>query len=164
MARMIALALVVLMFGLAGSARAQTVVNVTAVLGTACVSVSNGSLFFDIASPGVLTAASSVVFPKVQCTNGAVATITATSLNNPGDPTDCSVGAGMEGMLVQTTPAGNFLYNFTCGDGTVTGAGIEPANRTYDADVTVGGSVGAGSANVAPPGTYTDTITLTFSL
>lgn len=163
--KILAAALLVTMIGLAGTANAQTAVNVSAVLGAACISISDGSFFFAVADPSVNTPASSVVSPVVQCTNGAVATLTAESANAPSAPVDCSVGAGFQGLLNEAAPGtGQFAYVFSCGTGSITGTGIEPANRTFDVSVTVNGNVGAGEANVAPPGTYSDTITLTLSL
>lgn len=164
MMKKIAVALV-LVLGMAGSASAQTVVTVTATVGEQCVAVSNGSFHFAIADTSVITSASSITNPKVQCTNGSVATITAASAGSPSPPLDCAIGAGFSGMITQTPPGtSTFIYNFTCGNGTVTGTGISAGDPSYDVNVVIDGSVGAGDASSASPGTYTDTLTLTISM
>lgn len=162
--RIVGVVVLALVLSIGGAAYAQTVVNVTASVGQTCVAINNGSFFFAITDPAVATPATSVVQPLVQCTNGAVATITAESANSPG-AVPCAIGADAFGLLNEAPPGTNqFIYNYDCGAGSITGLGIEPANPAFDVAVPINGEVGAGNANAAPQGTYTDTITLTFSL
>lgn len=154
-----------LVLSMSGFAYAQTVVNITASVGQTCVAINNGSFHFNITDPAVATPATSVVQPLVQCTNGAVATITAASANQPGAPLPCAVGSGFGGLLNEAAPgSAQIFYLFTCGTGSITGTGIEPANPAFDVSVPIDGTVGAGEANSAPQGNYSDTVTLTFSL
>lgn len=155
----------VVLFGWVSGANSQTVVNVTADVGQSCVAISDGSFYFAISDPTVLTPATSVVLPAVQCTNGAVATISFESANLPGVQQNCAIGSGGQGFLVETGPGTNQIYySFECGDGTITGVGIEPANPLLNVSVPIDGSVAPNEADNSPQGNYTDTITLTFAL
>lgn len=156
-------AVLYLVLGSAVGAQAQTVVNVTANVGQACIAITDGSFYFAITDPAAVTPATSVVLPTVQCTNGAVATITFESGNAPGPALSCAIGSGNGGYLQETAGSTQFYYTFTCGDGTVTGIGVEPVNRAYDVSIPIDGSVAANETASAPPGAYADTITLTYS-
>ena len=158
--------LTLVILGIAGSASAQTVVNVTATVGASCIPIAPGSFYFGIDDPDVVTPATSIVAPTVQCTNDAFMTISYVSANNPASPEPCFAGgSGAHGILVQDPPGTDQIdYNFDCGTGDFLGKGIAPSNRALDVSLTLDGNVSAGAAATASPGTYTDTITLTFGL
>jgi len=156
----LAVAIVMLIVGMAGSTWAATTsqtVNTTATVQTMCNNGTNGTLGFGSIDPSGGSNVNAVSTGLTyKCSTGTSFSVTAITGGNGASPGTC---AGFNGIMKD---AGTDLLNYsiTCSAGPYSGLGFSPASAV---GINLNGQVTPAQFQNAVPGVYTDLVTVTIT-
>ena len=148
------------------AANTSTTVPLNATVKSMCANTAAGVaelLDIDPSATGV-QAFSITTQPVVQCTNKAVATITATSANGTASSVACNGSNYLTGFTLKETGGKTVDYEFAC-EASVTGIGIKAGDAARNLSLGVAAQVPETNAQAAEyTGTnYSDVVTLTIT-